>query len=133
MEADPLAIVCLSLSDFRQTEGVGFRVNLVLKPEEKGQEFLHTLPRVRVQPLFQEQKSYKPQLGLKKKKKVAAKGIVIYIHLSIEAGLALTKNLNTSLKQKFNLFNIIKRYLPKVKPDVSKMALYRTLMKEIFT
>ena len=73
MEADPLAIVCLSLSDFRQTEGVGFRVNLVLKPEEKGQEFLHTLPRVRVQPLFQEQKSYKPQLGLKKKKKSSSK------------------------------------------------------------
>lgn len=81
MEADPLVIVCLSLSDFRQTEGVGFRANLVLKPEEKGQEFLHTLPRAWVQPLFQEQKSYKPQLGLKKKK-AAAKGIVIYIHLS---------------------------------------------------
>ena len=131
MEADPLVIVCLSLSDFRQTEGVGFRANLVLKPEEKGQEFLHTLPRAWVQPLFQEQKSYKPQLGLKKKSG-SKRNSDIYTPVK-EAGLALTKNLNTSLKQKFNLFNVIKRYLLKVKPDVSKMALYRTLMKKIFT
>ena len=106
-------------------------LSLNLKKKDKNSSTL-SLPRAQVQSLFWEQKSYKPQLG-HKKREAAAKETVIYIHLSIEAGLALTKNLNTSLKQKFNLFNIIKRYLLKVKPDVSKMALYMTLRKEIFT
>ena len=114
VETYPLAIVCLSLSDFRQTEGVGFRENLVLKPKEKDKNSCtFSLPRAQVQSLFQEQSHINHSWA--QKKEVAATGIVIYIHLSIEASSALTKNLNTSLKQKFNLFNIIKRYLLKVK------------------